>query len=464
MSVRPNSPQARDIAHVLHPYTHLAKHQETGPLILTRGQGIHVFDDTGKQYIEGLAGLWCASLGFNESELIDAAVKQMRELPYYHGFGSKSTLPSIDLAEKLKAMAPANFSKVLFVNSGSEANDTQIKLAWYYNNARGKTKKKKFISRIRAYHGITIAASSLTGLPANHRDFDVPLPGFLHTDCPHYYHFAEPGETEEEFATRLAKNLEDMIIREGPDTVAGFVAEPVMGAGGVIVPPRTYFEKIQAVLAKYDIMFIADEVICGFGRTGNPWGCQTYGITPQALSCAKQLSSAYLPIAAVMIGEEQFQAMVEGSKKIGTFGHGFTYSGHPVSAAVALRTLQIYEERQTFEHAKTVGVRFQARLKRLADHPLVGETRGVGLIGAVELVADKKSRTNFDPKQAVGMYASTRAQEHGLLIRAMMNDSIGLCPPLIITEAEVDDLFNRLEKALDETETWVKKESLRPAA
>jgi 4-aminobutyrate--pyruvate transaminase len=464
MSVRPNSPQARDIAHVLHPYTHLAKHQETGPLILTRGQGIRVFDDAGKEYIEGLAGLWCASLGFNETELVDAAIKQMRELPYYHGFGSKSTLPSIDLAEKLKAMAPANFSKVLFVNSGSEANDTQIKLAWYYNNARGKTKKKKFISRVRAYHGITIAASSLTGLPANHRDFDVPLPGFLHTDCPHYYHFSEPGETEEEFATRLAKNLEEMIIREDPETIAAFIAEPVMGAGGVIVPPKTYFEKVQAVLAKYDIMFIVDEVICGFGRTGNAWGSQTFGIQPQALSCAKQLSSAYLPIAAVMIGEEQFQAMVDESKKIGVFGHGFTYSGHPVSAAVALRTLQLYEERKTFEHAKTVGARFQSRLKRLADHPRVGEARGVGLIGAVEIVADKKARANFDPKQAVGPYAAARAQEHGLLTRAMMNDSLGLCPPLIITESEVDEMFDRLEKALDETEAWVKKESLRPAA
>ncbi len=464
MAVRPNSDHARDVAHLLHPYTNLAKHEETGPMILKGGKGIRVFDDTGKGYIEGLAGLWCASFGFDEKELVDAAIKQMRELPYYHGFGHKSTMPSIDLAEKLKAMAPVPFSKVLFVNSGSEANDTQIKLQWYYNNARGKTRKKKLISRVRAYHGVTVAAASLTGLPANHRDFDLPLPGFLHTDCPHHYHFAEEGESEEEFSTRLARNLEDMIIREDPETVAAFIAEPIMGAGGVILPPKGYFEKIQAVLKKYDVMMIVDEVICGFGRTGNAWGSQTLGIRPDALSCAKQLSSAYMPIAAVMISEDMYQAMLDESRKIGTFGHGYTYSGHPVAAAVARRTLELYEERKTFEHAAKVGLRFQSRLKRLGDHPLVGEARGTGLIGALELVADKKARGNFEPAQGVGAYASSRAQEHGLLIRAMMNDSLGFCPPLIISEAEVDEMFDIVEKVLDETEAWVGKESLRKAA
>ncbi|HYM30804.1 MAG TPA: aspartate aminotransferase family protein [Candidatus Cybelea sp.] len=464
MTAMGNSPRARDIANVLHPYTNLAVHETSGPLIIERGKGIYVFDDSGKEYIEGLAGLWCTSLGFAEEELIQAAVQQMRKLPYYHIFGHKASMPSIELAERLKAIAPAPFSKTLFVNSGSEANDTQVKLIWYYNNAIGRPKKKKIIGRIRGYHGVTLMSASLTGLPNNHRDFDLPLPGVLHTDCPHHYHFAEPGETEEQFATRLADNLEKMIVKEGPETVAAFIAEPVMGAGGVIVPPRTYFEKVQAVLKKYDVLLVADEVICGFGRTGNMWGCETYGMKPDTLSCAKQLSSAYLPIAAVMVSEPIYRAMVDESRKIGVFAHGFTYGGHPVPAAVALKTLELYEKRDMLGHVRKVMPHFQARLKRLGDHPLVGEARGVGLIGGVELVADKKAKRNFAPARGVGGYFSTRAHEHGLIARAMVNDTVGICPPLIITESEIDELFDRFEKALADTEAWVAKEGLRKAA
>lgn len=459
-----NSPHARDIAHMLHPYTNLAVHAEKGPLIIERGKGIHVFDDSGKEYIEGLAGLWCTALGFDEEELIQAAVEQMRKLPAYHTFGSKGSMPTIELAERLKAIAPAPFSKTLFVNSGSEANDTQVKIVWYYNNALGRPKKKKIIARIGGYHGVTVAAASLTGLPNNHRDFDLPIAGILHTDKPHHYHGAEPGESEEEYASRLAQNLDDLIQKEGPDTVAAFIAEPVMGAGGVIVPPRTYFEKVQAVLKKYDVLMIADEVICGFMRTGNMWGSQTYGIKPDLLSCAKQLSSAYLPIAAVMVSEPIYQAMIDESKKIGVFAHGFTYGGHPVPAAVALKTLQIYEKRDMLGHVRKIVPHFQARLKRLGEHPLVGEARGVGLLAGVELVADKKAKQNFAPANGVGAFYSNRAQEHGLISRAMVNDTIGICPPLIITEAEIDELFNRMERALDDTEVWVKKEGHRKAA
>ena len=464
MAIFGNSAASRDVANLLHPYTNLALHEEKGPLIIEAGKGIYVYDDSGKEYIEGLAGLWCTSLGFGEEELIEAAVAQMRKLPYYHGFGHKSTLPSIDLAEKLKSIAPGKFSKVLFVNSGSEANDTQVKLVWYYNNALGRPQKKKIISRQKAYHGVTVASASLTGLPNNHRDFDLPIANILHTDCPHHYRFAEPGESEEAFASRLAANLDALIQREGPDTVAAFIAEPVMGAGGVIVPPRTYFEKIQAVLKKYDVLLIADEVITGFGRTGNMWGSQTYGMRPDLISCAKQLSSAYMPIAAVIISEPIYRILVDQSRKIGVFAHGFTYSGHPVAAAVALRTLQLYEERDMLGHVRAVAPHFQARIKRLGEHPLVGEARGVGLVGAIELVADKRTKKPFDPARGVAGHCAARSQEHGLLNRNMAGDVLALCPPMIINASEIDTMFDRFEQALGETEAWVQKEGHRQAA
>jgi 4-aminobutyrate--pyruvate transaminase len=352
-------------------------------------------------------------------------------------------------------------SKVFFVNSGSEANDTQIKLIWYHNNALGRPEKKKIISRMRAYHGVTIASGSLTGLPMVHRDFDLPIARILHTDCPHHYRYAEQGESEEEFAARLAGNLEKLIQEEGPDTVAAFIAEPVMGAGGVIVPPRTYFQKIQAVLKKYDILLIDDEVICGFGRTGNLFGCETFGFTPDTMSVAKSLSSAYLPIGAVLIPEEIYRSMLEESRKIGVFGHGFTYSGHPVCAAVALKNLQLFDERDILDHVRKVAPRFQERLSAFQDRPLVGEARGVGLIGACELVADKKEKRSFQPEQGVGAYCAARAQDHGLILRAM-GDTVAFCPPLIIREEEIDELFDRFEKALEDTEAWVKATLNRP--
>ncbi len=458
-----NSAAQRDVENVVHPYTNLALHEQKGPLILDRGKGVFVWDDQGKEYLEGLSGLWCTSFGFGEEELIQAAIKQMRKLPYYHNFGGKSFGPMIDLAEKLKEIAPGTFSKVFFTCSGSEANDTQIKLQWYMNNALGKPEKKKIISRIKGYHGVTIAAASLTGLPANHRDFDLPLPQIKHTSCPHHYRFAEPGETEAEFASRCAAELEQLIIAEGPETVAAFIAEPVMGAGGVIVPPEGYFEKIQAVLATYDVRFIVDEVICGFGRTGNMWGAETYGIKADALSCAKALSSAYLPIGAVLVSEDMWQAMLDESRKIGTFGHGFTYGGHPTPAAVALRTLQLMEERDLIGHVQRVMVRFQSRLEAIADHPLVGEARGVGLVGALELVADKPTKKAFEPASGVGAYCTARSEAHGLISRSL-GDAMALCPPLIISESEIDEMFDRLEKAIDDTESWVAKENLRQAA
>jgi len=454
-----NSPSARDIDSIIHPYTNLDVHRRKGPMIIERGKGVHVWDDEGNQYIEGLAGLWCASFGFGEEELIDAAVEQMRKLPFYHQFGHKSSMPSIELAERLLDIAPDGLSKVFFANSGSEANDTQVKLQWYINNAMGRPQKKKVLARTKGYHGVTITSASLTGLPANHAEFDLPIKNIGHVDMVYPYRGMQPGETEEEYSTRLAEQLEARILQEDPDTVAAFIAEPVCGAGGVLVPPSGYFPKIQAVLKKYDIMMIADEVICGFGRTGNMWGCDTFDIEPDALSCAKQLSSAYQPISAVLVNDRIHDAMIEQSKKVGTFAHGFTYSAHPVAAAVSLRTLQLMEERRIMDHVRDIAPVMQGRLRKLADHPLVGDARGVGLIGAIELVKDKNSKEAFDPKAMVGLNCSEFAMKHGLISRAM-GDTLGFCPPLIITADEINQMFDRMEKALDDTAHWIKTEGL----
>jgi len=458
MTHLPNSPEARDIAALIHPYTNLKIHQEAGPLIINEGKGIYVYDHEGREYIEGMAGLWCTALGFGEQRLVDAATREMQRLPFYHLFAHKSHDPAIELAERLLAMVPVPMSKVFFTNSGSEANDSVVKLVWYYNNALDRPEKKKIIARIKGYHGVTVASASLTGLPANHRDFDLPIANILHTDCPHYYRFGAEGESEEEFASRCAENLEKLILDEGPETVAAFIAEPVMGAGGVIVPPRTYFEKVQAVLKKYDVLFIADEVICGFGRTGDMFGCETFDLKPDIMTVAKALSSAYLPIGAVLISEPIYQAMVLESEKIGTFGHGFTYSGHPVACAVAVETLKIYEERDILSHIRQVAPVLQTALQELADHPLVGEVRGLGLIGAVELVQDKAGKTPFDPPGKVGAYCIKRCQEHGLITRNLM-DSIAFSPPLVIAESEVREMVKRFVRALDETAAWLESEA-----
>ncbi len=450
----------RDIETVLHPYTNLARHREVGPLILNEGRGIYLYDDKGKRYIEGLAGLWCTALGYGNEELVEAAAQAMRKLSFTNVFGGKSHDGVIELSEKLKEIAPCPTSKVLFGTSGSEANDMQMKLTWYYNNARGKPEKKKIIARMRGYHGVTIASGSLTGLAMVQTDFDLPIKNVLHTSCPHYYRGGQDGETEEQFSDRMAKDLDELIQREGPETVAAFIAEPVMGAGGVVIPPASYFPKINAVLAKYDVRFIADEVICGFGRTGNWFGTQTFGMKSTSISMAKAITSAYFPMSAITIEEDLYQAMLEESKKIGTFGHGFTYTAHPVGCAVALKTIEIYQRDRIVEHVRKVAPVFKARLDKLAEHPLVGEARGVGLIGALELVADKKTKRAFEPKKMVGATCVNFLQELGLINRAM-GDSVAFCPPLIITTEQIHEMFDMVGAALDQTEAWVKKQRLR---
>ena len=460
-----NSAAARDVANVLHPYTDLKAHLEIGPMVVTRGKGVRIWDDTGKDYIEGVAGLWCASLGFDNERLVQAAIAQMRKLPFYHAFAAKSHEPMIDLAEMLIERAPVPMSKVFFANSGSEANDSAIKMIWYLNNAIGRPKKKKMIGRLKGYHGITIGAASLTGLPVNHRSFDVPLPGFVHTATPHHYHGAHPGESEDDFATRLADELEALILREGPDTVAAMWAEPIMGAGGVIVPPRGYFPKIQAVLRKYDVLLVADEVICGFWRTGNYWGSQTLDIQPDILCCAKALSASYMPISAVLVNQRVFDALAKESNEIGTFGHGFTYSGHPVPAAVAIETLKIYDEMNIGAHIGVAGPHLQAGLRRrFADHPLVGEVRGTGLIAAMELVADKTSHANFDPRAKIGIRLMNLCQDNGVILRGVANDSLCFSPPLVISTDEIDDMLDRVGKSLDELTVQLRREQIAVVA
>jgi 4-aminobutyrate--pyruvate transaminase len=450
----------RDLAYHLHPSTNLRQLQTEGPLVITRGEGVYVYDDEGRRYLEGMSGLWCASLGFSERRLAEAAYRQMLELPFYHSFGGKVPAIAAELAERLTQIGPAGMARVLFANSGSEANDTAIKLAWYVNNALGRPRKKKIIARQRAYHGVTIASASLTGLAFAHTDFDLPIARILHTEAPWHYRGAHAGESEEAFAERLADKLEEMILQEDPDTVAAFFAEPVMGAGGVIVPPATYFERIQPILRKYDVLFVADEVICGFGRTGNMFGTQTFDLKPDIITVAKALSAGYVPISANLVSNALYDILLKQSDKLGIFGHGYTYSSHPVPAAVALETLKIYEERNILTHVRRVAPRMQAGVRSRNDHPLIGDARGVGLIGAVEIVRNKATKESFDPKAGVAAFLVRRAQHHGVILRNMPGDIVAFCPPLIVSESEIDEMFAGFAKALDDTSAMVREKGL----
>jgi 4-aminobutyrate--pyruvate transaminase len=440
-----------DLRNLVHPYTPLHAFGDTGPMVIRRGDGVYVEDDRGRRYLEAMSGLWCAALGFSDQRLVDAATKQMRELPYYHLFAGRSNEPSIELSERLlRLTAHLGMDKVLYANSGSEANDTAVKLIWYYFNALGKPQKKKLIARERGYHGVTVMTASLTGLPYNHADFDLPIGRVLRTGCPSLYHYGQPGETEDAMVDRLIRELEELIDREGADTIAAFFAEPVQGAGGVIVPPASYFAKLQPVLRRHGILLVADEVICGFGRTGEWFGCDTYAIRPDIVTVAKALSSSYVPISGTLMTKPIYEALVEGSKRNGVFSHGFTYSGHPVAAAVANETLKIYEERDIVGHVKRVAPRFQQRLRALEEHPLVSSVRGVGLVGALEVVRDKATREPFSPASGVLAHLGQAVLENGLVSRAL-RDAMALCPPLIITEPQIDELFDKLVRALDQT-------------
>lgn len=447
------------MTHLIYPTTNFKAIEQ---LSIERGEGCYVWDKQGKQYLEGLAGLWCTALGYGNQELINTATEQMQQLTFSHMFGGKTHQAGIDLADRLAAMIPMDDAVISFGNSGSDANDTQIKLLRYYHQAIGKPERRKIIARDRSYHGVTVAAASLTGLPVTQNHFDLPVDalGILRTDHPHYYRGKQNGETEEQFVERIVGNLEKLIIEEGPDTIAAFIAEPITGASGVIVPPQGYYQRVQAVLDRYGIMFWADEVITGFGRTGNDFGCTTMGIdAPDMMSFAKQLSSAYMPISAAAIRRDVYEAMIEQSANAGAFGHGYTYSGHPVACAVANKALEIYQRDQIFEKAAVTGNYLQQRIREFADHPLVGEVRGSGLLGAIELVANKQTGEPF-ANGAVGAYAQKAAQDQGLLLRAVAGSSLGICPPLIITTQQIDEMIEKLAMALDNSLDYCTQEQL----
>ena len=443
---------------IIYPTTNLKQVEQ---LNIVRGEGIYVYDDAGNKYLEGLAGLWCASLGYGNEELIDAIARQLKTLSYSHMFGGRTHKVVMQLADKLSKMLPIENAKVFFANSGSEANDSHMKMLRYYFNVTGEPQKKKIITLERAYHGVTLASAALTGLEANHKHFSLPLDalGILRTDSPHYYRGRQGDESESEFCNRMLSNLEELIVREGPETIAAFIAEPVGGASGVIVAPDSYFPEVETLLTKYDIMLWSDEVICGFGRTGNDFGCQTMGFRPQLMSLAKQLSSAYLPISASVIPDYMYEAMVEPSAEVGVFGHGYTYTGHPAACAAALKTLEIYERDKLFDHARDIGEYMQKRLAEFADHPIVGEVRGHGLLAAIELVANKKTGESFEGV-TVGAFAKQACQDNGLLIRAVGGNSIAFCPPLIITTEQIDEMIERFNPALQATLDHVTKEGL----
>ncbi|MGE0747582.1 MAG: aminotransferase [Rhodospirillales bacterium] len=447
---QPNSVSRRDAARVFHPYAAAGRLDIDGPMVIARGEGIYIYDEDGKDYIESLAVLGAVSLGFGNRRLAAAAARQIETLSFYHTFQSKTNPPVVELAERLLAIAPPAMAKVFFTSSGSEANDTAIKLIWFYNNALGRPARKKILSRHGAYHGVTVATASLTGLAANHRDFDLPLPGFLHADSPHHYRKGRDGETEGAFAARMADDLERLILREGPETIAAMFLEPVMGAGGMIFPPADYCARVAAVLRKHDILLVADEVICGFGRTGRMWGAETYGIAPDMVAVGKALSSGYMPIAGLMMSDAVFDVVRRHVEATGVWGHGFTYSGHPVAAAVANETLKIYAETDIVAHVAAVAPALRRGIARFADHPNVADVGGVGLMASFELVADKATKRPFDPALAVGPQLRANALRHGLVVRAI-GDRIGFTPPLVIDDAGIAEMFRRFERALADT-------------
>ena len=452
------SPEARDAHSVIHGLTNLKLHAERGATVIERGHGIWVTDNHGKDYIEAMSGLWCIALGYGNERLANVAAEQMKTLAYYPLTNHKSHPPVIALAEKLLSMAPVPMSKVWFASTGSEANDCAARLAWYYWNAVGQPQKKKFIAHKLAYHGNTIATASLSGVSYAHDKFNLPLPGFLHVATPHHLRNARPGESEDQFADRLLADIQQLVEREGADTIAAFFLEPVMAAGGIVVPPRRYLEDLHKYLILNNILLIADEVVTAFGRIGEMFGSTAMGLKPDMLVCAKALSSAYIPISALMMNARIYDAIARQSDEMGVFGLTMTYSGHPVAAAVALETLKIYDEMDIAARVRKLEAPFLGGLNRLLEHPLVGEVRGKGLLAGVELMSMKgegATRVPFDPKRKVGALCARIAEEHGLIVRAI-GDTIAFCPPLIISEDEIAEMLRRFRTALDETAAALK--------
>lgn len=446
----PDTLETRDTRSVIHGLTNLKRHLEIGPTVIESGHGVWVRDNHGREYIEAMSGLWCIALGYGDKRLAAVAARQMEQLAYYPLISHKSHPQAIELAEKLLAIAPVPMSRVWFANSGSEANDCAIRLAWYYWNAVGKPGKRKLIAHQQSYHGNTIATASLSGVAYNHQGFNLPLPGFLHVACPHYYRGGQAGESEAAYTQRLLAALEARIEAEGADTIAAFFTEPVIAAGGVIMPPAGYFDGLQKLLKKHDILLVCDEVVTGFARTGNMFGATTMNLLPDMLVCAKALSSAYIPISALLVNERIFTAMARQSDELGSFGLTMTYCGHPVASAVAREAIRIYEEEDFPARVRRLEAPFLGGLRGLATHPLVGEVRGLGLLAGVELVRNKNTHEPFAKNQKIGAICAALCEKHGLMLRAI-GDTLALCPPLVISETEIEELLARLRLALDET-------------
>ncbi len=441
--------QELDNAHHLHPFTTHHALRKKNPRVIVGADGVYIKDSEGVKILDAMSGLWCVNLGYGRDELVEAGRKALDENPYYNTFFQTTTPPAAVLAQKIAEKTPGDLDHIFFASSGSEANDTGIKLIWYYNNLKGRPNKKAIISRKSAYHGSTIMAASLTGLSGMHEKFDCPRPGFHHIEpTPCAYRFAEPGESEEDFASRCAQALEDKILELGADNVAAFIGEPIMGAGGLMVPPTGYWQKIRAICDKYDVILWADEVICGFGRTGSWFGSQTYDFQPDMLTMAKGLSNGYQPISALALNDEIGHTLINADYEM---AHGYTYSGHPVAASVAIKTLELYETTGAIgeagaEHSDY----FQARIRELADHPIVGEVRGVGFLGAVELVSDKDSKSRFQPDGSAGYACREHCFSSGLIARAV-GDVMIMAPPLVISKSEIDELYEKLRSCLDKT-------------
>ncbi len=452
--------EALDRAHFLHASSDVKGHAtgKTPVRVIESGKGVYISDRAGKKSLDAFAGLYCVNIGYGRTEVADAIAEQAHKLAFYHAYVGHGTEASIRLAAKMVDLAPDHMSRVYFGLSGSDANETNIKLVWYMNNILGRPEKKKIISRDRGYHGSGLMTGSLTGLPLFHMAFDLPLDRVLHTQCPHYWKYAQDGMSEQAFSEHCALQLEQLIQDEGPDTVAAFIGEPFMGTGGLIPPPEGYWPAIQKVLDKYDVMLIADEVVTGFGRLGSWFGSIHYGMTPDIITVAKGLTSAYAPLSGSILSEKVCEILDQGSEDLGPIGHGWTYSAHPIGAAAGLANLKVIEDDDMLGNVKTTGAYFQKSLRdAFADHPMVGEVRGEGLLAAVEFVQDKKTKTFFDPGLKVGAKMAAATLENGVIGRAMPHgDILGFAPPLCITEGEVDEIVAAVKKALDSVYAEVK--------
>jgi L-2,4-diaminobutyrate transaminase len=451
MSISSSTPvEEADKRFVFHPFTALKKHEADGGLTIVRGKGVRLWDTRDRSYLDGMAGLWCVNVGYGRTEIAEAIAAQVEKLCYYHAFSSMATDTPAMLAERIIGLAPDGMSKVFFGNSGSDANDTHAKIVWFYNNALGRPEKKKLISRERGYHGVTVLSAGLTGLKNLHDGFDLPLPMIRHTRAPHGLWERDPGMSDAEFTASLADDLEQLILREGPETVAAFIAEPVQAAGGVIVPPEGYFQAVQEVLRRYDVLLIADEVVCGFGRLGTWFGSDYFGIQPDLMTVAKGLTSAYYPLSGSIVSEQIWNVLADHTPTV--FGHGYTYTAHPVAAAAALVNLDILEQEGLVERAGQMGEHLRGRLaEAFTDHPLVGEVRGAGFLAAVEFVASRDPLMAFDPALTVGARVNRACLERGVISRALpAADTIAFSPPFVASEEELDEMVAAARAAADQ--------------